>query len=270
MTRSLSNSIRRDVVEAGYHCGESAHFGGGLSIVDLLAVLYEKHLRFDKNNPLWPERDIFILSKGHGVLGYFATLKNIGLISSDCFRTFQKNGSDLIAHPVLNLPLGIESSNGSLGQGLSFGCGIALAAKKKSMQRRIYIMLGDGECNEGSVWEAAMFAAQYELDNLIAIVDVNGLQNDGPTMTVSNNADMAAKWSAFGWDTIEIDGHSIEQISDAYQCVENTTGKPTAIIANTVKGKGVSFMENNNDWHHNRLTEKKYLIAIDELENTSD
>jgi len=270
VNRSLINSIRRDVVEAGYHCGESAHFGGGLSIVDLLAVLYEKHLRFDKSNPLWPERDVFILSKGHGVLGYFATLKNIGLISLDCFRTFQKNGSDLIAHPVLNLPLGIESSNGSLGQGLSFGSGIALAAKKKSMQRRIYIMLGDGECNEGSVWEAAMFAAQYELDNLIAIIDVNGFQNDGPTTVVSNKADMAAKWSAFGWNTIEIDGHSEEQISNAYQCAEKMTGKPTAIIANTVKGKGVSFMENNNEWHHNRLTEKNYLIAIDELENSSD
>jgi transketolase len=270
VTRSLINSIRRDVVEAGYHCGESAHFGGGLSIVDLLAVLYEKHLRFDKNDPLWPERDVFILSKGHGVLGYFATLKNIGLISSDCFRTFQKNGSDLIAHPVLNLPLGIESSNGSLGQGLSFGCGIALAAKKKLMHRRIYIMLGDGECNEGAVWEAAMFAAQYELDNLIAIIDVNGFQNDGPTAAVSNKADMAAKWAAFGWNTIEIDGHSTEQIRNAYTYAENTTGKPIAIIANTVKGKGVSFMENNNEWHHNRLTEKNYLIAIDELENSSD
>ncbi len=270
VTGSLSNRIRRDIVEAGYHCGESAHFGGGLSIVDLLAVLYEKHLRFDKNDPLWSERDVFILSKGHGVLGYFATLKNIGLISSDCFRTFQKNGSDLIAHPVLNLPLGIESSNGSLGQGLSFGCGIALAAKKKLMGKRIYIMLGDGECNEGSVWEAAMFAAQYELDNLIAIIDVNGFQNDGPTAVVSNKANMAAKWSAFGWNTIEIDGHSTEQISNAYKYAENTTGKPTAIIANTIKGKGVSFMENNNEWHHNRLTEKNYLIAIDELENSSD
>lgn len=270
MINSLITNIRRDIIEAGYQCGESAHFGGGLSIVDLLGVLYGEYLRFDVKNPLWPDRDIFILSKGHGVLGYFSTLKNVGFISDEIFGTFQKNGSDLIAHPVLNEKLGIESSNGSLGQGLSFGAGIALAAKKKAMDRRVFIMLGDGECNEGAVWEAAMFAAQYQLDNIVAIIDLNGLQNDGPTAAELHDADACAKWSAFGWNTIKIDGHSIEQIRDAYEKAIQHAGKPTAIIAQTIKGKGVSFMENNNDWHHNRLTEKNYLIAMDELEKNSD
>lgn len=266
----LSQSIRKDIIEAGFRCGESAHFGGGLSIVDLLACLYKDHLRFDVKNPKWPERDVFVLSKGHGVLGYFATLKNVGLISSDCYQTFQKNGSDLIAHPVMNIELGIESSNGSLGQGLSFCSGIALAAKMKKMTRRVYTLLGDGECNEGSVWEAAMFAAQHKLDNLVAIVDLNGFQNDGPTNMVSNQQDISAKWAAFGWNTIKINGHCPAEISSAYAQASGHLGQPTVIIAETIKGKGISFMENNNDWHHNRLTEKNYLIAMKELEGDSD
>lgn len=266
MIDSLVNNIRRDVIEAGFRCGESAHFGGGLSIVDLLGVLYGKFLRFESKNPKWPERDIFILSKGHGVLGYFATLKNVGLMTEECFKTFQKNGSDLIAHPVLNLDIGIESSNGSLGQGLSFCSGIALAAKKKSSDKRIYALLGDGECNEGSVWEAAMFASQYQLDNLVAIIDVNGFQNDGATEIISNSGDVGAKWRAFGWHTLEIDGHSIDEISAAYEEASQLSGKPIAIVARTIKGKGVSFMENNNDWHHNRLTEANYVLALEELE----
>lgn len=265
MASTLIPNIRRDIIKVGFECGESAHFGGGLSIVDLLGVLYEKHLRFDTTNPTWPERDVFILSKGHGVLGYFATLKNVGFMSDEVFSTFQQNGSDLIAHPVLNLEIGIESSNGSLGQGLSFGSGIALAAKKKRQTRKIYVLMGDGECNEGSVWEAAMFAAQQQLDNLIAIVDVNGYQNDGATSTVSGQSDMSAKWAAFGWHVIEVDGHDETEIDLAYTKASELSDKPIAIVANTVKGKGVSFMENNNDWHHNRLTQNNYELAMQEL-----
>jgi len=222
LNKSLISKIRQDIIKAGYHCGESVHFGGALSMVDILATLYSEHLRIDVKNPNWIERDIFILSKGHGALGYYATLKNIGLISEDCFSTFMQNGSDLITHPVLNLELGIESSNGSLGQGLSFGAGIALAAKKKHMNKRIFVMLGDGECNEGSVWEAAMFANQYRLDNLVAIIDFNQFQNDGATQTIINQDNMLDKWSGFGWNTLSINGHSKEQINTAFNEEANT------------------------------------------------
>ena len=268
MIETLARNIRRDVIEAGFRCGESAHFGGGLSLVDLLAVLYGRHLRFDPANPRWPERDIFILSKGHGVLGYFATLKNVGLMSDDIFQTFQKNGSHLIAHPVMNLDIGIESSNGSLGQGLSFAAGIALAMKKRNSQRKVFVILGDGECNEGAVWEAAMFAAQYELDNLVAIVDLNGFQNDGAAAMVSRQGDMRAKWEAFGWQAQDVNGHDLDQIGAAYAEACSVSGKPAVIVAHTVKGKGISFMENNNDWHHNRLTEANYRIALADLEHS--
>lgn len=264
----LAGAIRRDLIEAGYRCGESAHFGGGLSLVDLLAVLYGRHLRFDPRNPRWTERDIFILSKGHGVLGYFATLKNVGLMPENIFQTFQQNGSYLIAHPVMNLDLGIESSNGSLGQGLSFAAGIALAFKKKKKPQKVYVLLGDGECNEGSVWEAAMFAVQYALDNLIAIVDVNGFQNDGAVATVSQQGNMQAKWDAFGWQALTVDGHDLAQINAAYCQAGTPHGQPTVVVAHTVKGKGISFMENNNDWHHNRLTEANYRVALADLEKS--
>lgn len=264
----LAGAIRRDLIEAGYRCGESAHFGGGLSLVDLLAVLYGRHLRFDPRNPRWAERDIFILSKGHGVLGYFATLKNVGLMPENIFQTFQQNGSHLIAHPVMNLDFGIESSNGSLGQGLSFAAGIALAFKKKKKPQKVYVLLGDGECNEGSVWEAAMFAVQYALDNLIAIVDVNGFQNDGAVATVSQQGNMQAKWDAFGWQALTVNGHDLGQIDAAYCQAGTPHGQPTVVVAHTVKGKGISFMENNNDWHHNRLTEANYRAALADLEKS--
>lgn len=263
--KKLAKLIRRDVIEAGYRCNESAHFGGGLSIVDLLTVLYGKIMRVDPSNPSWPERDVFILSKGHGVLGYYATLKNAGFISPEIYSTFQTNGSALISHPVMNLALGIESSNGSLGQGLSFAAGIALAFKKKGLSRRLYVLLGDGECNEGSVWESVMFAAQHDLDNLVAIVDLNGFQNDGASSAVSRSYNMHDKWTAFGWSAQDVDGHDVVEIEKALISAQQTIGRPCVLIAHTTKGKGVSFMENNNDWHHNRLTESGYKQAIAEL-----
>ena len=266
MIEVLAQNIRKDVIKAGFFCGQSAHFGGGLSIVDLLAVLYSGHLRYRTDDPLWADRDYFILSKGHGVLGFYATLKNVGLMSQECFDSFQQDGSALIAHPVRNPAIGIESSNGSLGQGLSFGAGLALAIQKKQTGRHVYVLCGDGECNEGSVWEAAMFSAQHKLDNLTVIVDLNGFQNDGATESVSCSGDMLEKWSAFGWHSVAVDGHNVGDISAAYDEARKRKNGPTAIIATTVKGKGISFMENNNDWHHNRLTETNYKLAIDELE----
>lgn len=261
----LARDIRRDILQISFKCGTSAHLGGGLSMVEIMAVLFGQEMRFDPKNPRMPDRDRFILSKGHGVLGYFAALKNVGLVTQEIFDTFQTNGSPLIAHPVMNLDLGIETSNGSLGQGLGFGAGLCLGAKKLDQDYRTYVYMGDGECNEGSVWEAAMLCPQLGLDNLVAIVDNNGLQSDGPTKGIVNQSNLAERWRAFGWHVLEIDGHDIGQIQAAFAAARSASGVPSIVVANTVKGKGVSFMENNNEWHHNRLTEVNYNAAMEEL-----
>lgn len=260
----ISQSIREIIIDRAYSCGQPAHLGGALSMVDLLTVLYEDFLRFDSLNPLWADRDIFILSKGHTVLGYFATLFYYNYFSEEVFNTFQKNGSKLIAHPIKNLKYGVESSNGSLGQGISYAAGMALGYKKKKLSNKVYVMMGDGECNEGSVWEAAQFAAEFKLNNLIAIVDQNGLRNDGAT-AYSDVLNLAKMWASFGWNVIEIDGHDHLQIESAYALALKSNDKPTVLVANTVKGKGVSLMENNNDWHHNRITKSSYEQFIAEV-----
>lgn len=233
-------------------------------MVEIMATLYAQVLRYDKADPRWSGRDRFILSKGHGVLGYFSALLAAGIIDEDTYNTFQTNGSDLIAHPVMNLDLGIESSNGSLGQGLSMAVGIALAARKKGQSFKTYVLLGDGECNEGSVWEAVMSAAQLKLDNLVIVIDYNKLQSDGDARQIVDLADLGAKFRSFGWDTCEVDGHHIGQLAGAFE-QPPVHGQPRAIVANTVKGKGISFMENNNEWHHNRLTRNSYELALSEL-----
>jgi transketolase len=204
--------------------------------------------------------------EGHGVLGYFSALLVAGIISDEVYNTFQKNESDLIAHPVMNLDLGIESSNGSLGQGLSMAVGIAFAAKKTIADYKSYVLLGDGECNEGSVWEAVMLASQLKLDNLIAIIDCNKLQSDGSSEQIMNMDNFSLKFDAFGWDVHEINGHDISQIISAFTA-DKVINKPRVIVANTVKGKGISFMENNNEWHHNRLTKSNYDLSLLELVN---
>ena len=260
----MAKAMRHKILQISHTCNLSAHLGGGLSMVELMAVLYGRVLRFDKSNPRWEGRDRFILSKGHGVLGYFPALLVAGLIDEATFKTFKTNGSDLIAHPVMNLDLGIESSNGSLGQGLSMGVGIALAAKKRQKNFCVYVYMGDGECNEGSVWEATMSAAQLKLDNLTAIIDYNKLQSDGDARTIIDLTDLAGKYRLFGWDVREIDGHDIDQIVAAFDAPREA-GKPRVLVAHTVKGKGISFMENNNEWHHNRLTKANYELALAEL-----
>jgi transketolase len=260
----MAKAMRQKILEISHTCNQSAHLGGGLSMVEIMSVLYGRVLRFDPKNPRWQNRDRFILSKGHGVLGYFPALLLSGIISDEVIKTFKTNGSDLIAHPVMNLDLGIESSNGSLGQGLSMGVGIALAAKKKQSEFNTYIYMGDGECNEGSVWEAVMSAAQLGLDNLTAIVDYNKLQSDGDARQIIDLADLAAKFKSFGWDVQEIDGHDIAQIVNAFEA-PRVVGCPRVLVAHTVKGKGISFMENNNEWHHNRLTKANYDLALAEL-----
>lgn len=262
----MSLFMRRKILDISYSCGHSTHIGGALSMVDIMAVLYNDILKYDPKNTVWEERDRFILSKGHGVLGFFPALLASGIISEDTFQTFMQDGSDLISHPVMNLSLGIESSNGSLGHGISMATGIAAAAVRKEKEFRTYCLLGDGELNEGSVWEAAMLAAHLELDKLTIIIDHNKMQNDGSSEDVLQLNKLPERFESFGWNCIEIDGHNLQQISEAFEKSFNNS-KPKAIIANTVKGKGVSFMENDNSWHHNRLTKSSYEKALESLNN---
>lgn len=253
-----SAAIRRTIIDTAHLCGESVHIGGSLSMVELLNVLFGGVMAHDPTNPDWDERDMFILSKGHAVLGYLAVLHLHGYFGADKLASFQTNGSDLIAHPIKNIPLGIESSNGSLGQGLAYGLGVAMGMGLRGQNRRVYVLMGDGECNEGSVWESAALAAERGVANLTVMIDQNGFRNDGETRTYAQRLDLAAMWAAFGWHVQEVDGHDEEAIRiglDACRCVVDG---PTALVARTVKGKGVAFMEANNDWHHNRITKTIY------------
>ncbi|MFT8675130.1 MAG: transketolase [Acetobacter sp.] len=265
--------VRRSIIETAFKCGQAAHIGGSLSMVEILTALFGEVLVHRPNEPTWNGRDIFILSKGHAVLGYFAVLCHYGYFPPEKLATFQTNGSDLIAHPVKKELLGIESSNGSLGQGLAYGMGMALGMRRRGQDRRVYVMLGDGECNEGSVWESAASAAELGLGNLTAIIDENGFRNDGPNTTYAGKVVLANVWKAFGWNVIEIDGHDHVAILNAFRAARDLADTPTAIVARTIKGKGVDFMEANNDWHHNRITAsimEKCLKALEEQEPKSD
>lgn len=260
---NMAERMRRKILDVSYACNASAHLGGGLSMVEITATLYGAVLRYDAKNPAWEERDRFILSKGHGALGFYSALLEVGMISEEIFASFQTNECDLMAHPVMNISLGIESSNGSLGQGLSMGVGLALAAKRKNMKHKIYVLLGNGECNEGSVWEAVMSAAHFKLDNLIAIIDNNRYQSDGKSETIMDCGNFSDKWRSFGWNVSSVDGHNVSELYDAF--IEgNVADKPKVVIAYTIKGKGVSFMENSSEWHHNRLTKMTYDRALQE------
>ncbi len=264
--KNTSQQIRRLIIDKAYECGQSTHLGGALSMVDILSVLYEKVLSFKADEPDWNERDIFILSKGHSVLGYFATLFHFGYFSKEIFNTFLTNGSKLTAHPIKHIPYGIESSNGSLGQGISYACGMAIGYKKRNMENRVFTMIGDGECNEGSVWEAAQLASELKLDNLVAIVDQNGFRNDGET-AYNEDLNLVNMWASFGWNAMAVDGHNHQEILTALNIAQKEYLRPSAIIAKTIKGKGLSFMEANNDWHHNRITKSVYEKCLAELED---
>jgi len=254
--------IRKTILDTAFKCGEPTHIGGSLSMVELLNGLFSEALNHRPSEPEWPGRDLFILSKGHAVLGYLAVLHLYGYFDANKLATFQTDGSDLIAHPVKKPKLGIESSNGSLGQGLSFGLGLALGMELKNEDRRVYVMLGDGECNEGSVWEAAALAAERGANRLCAIVDENKFRNDGSTTTYANKIKLAGIWRAFGWNVIEIDGHDRDQIREAFAAARAHVEAPTAIVASTIKGRGIDFMEANNDWHHNRVTSNVYKDSL--------
>lgn len=257
--------IRKVALMAALSCGTSAHLGGGLSLIEILDVLYGAVMNCTKNDISDTEKDRFILSKGHGVLGFYATLAEFGIITKEKLETFQQDGSDLIAHPVMKEELGIESSSGSLGQGISMGVGLALAAKKRGYSYRTFVLCGNGESNEGSIWEAAMSAVQFELDNFTLILDNNRMQSDGDSEDILNMSDRYADMlRSIGFETIEVDGHDIPELMKAFTR-QRVARKPRAVVAYTIKGKGVSFMENNNDWHHNRLTEEQYKKAIAEV-----
>ena len=264
--RCHARHMRRMALELAYRCGTSSHLGGGLSMMEILSVLYGVVMNTAQHSVPYEAQDKFVLSKGHGVLGLYTALAEFGIITQEKLATFQQDGSDLIAHPVMKEELGLESSSGSLGQGISMGVGLALAAKKKGYAYRTFVLCGNGESNEGSVWEAAMSAVQFGLDNFTLVIDNNHMQSDGASEAILDLSDRyGAMLRAVGFETIEVDGHDVAVLIDAFQSAR-TEGKPCALVAHTVKGKGVSFMENNNDWHHNRLTEEQYQRAITEVE----
>ena len=264
--KKLALEARKKMLDIGFNSNYAVHFGGGLSSIDLLTYLYQFEMNYDIKDKFNSERDRFFISKGHGVLSYYVALFQAGFFGEDILNTFQQNEGELSSHPVKNLELGIEASTGSLGQGLSLAVGNQIYAKRNNKDFKAFVLMGDGECDEGSVWEAAMFAAHYKLDNIVVIVDHNGLQSDGTNSTVMNIEKLCDKWQSFGWDTYEIDGHSFDEIHDAFSKMVWDNGKPKVIVARTIKGKGVSFMENNNEWHHRVMTEPEYKLAVDELE----
>lgn len=265
--KAMTNNMRKNILEMSLSAGaQSSHFGGGLSIVDIVATLYGGIMHIKKDNPEWEDRDRFILSKGHGVLGYYTALAEVGYIKQEELLTFEKNKSFLLGHPVMNKQKGIEFTNGSLGMGLSVGIGLSLAAKKKNKNFKTYVLIGDGECNEGSIWEAAMSAPHFKLDNLIAILDNNNFQQTGSCSEILDTGSLKEKWETFGWETVEVDGHDIESLLKVFS-QKNKQNKPKMIVAKTIKGKGFSFSENSNDWHHKILTKSQYEIALNELKN---
>jgi len=263
--KQLAKQIKKNILDMSLVAAErSAHFGGALSTVEILATLYNSVLKFDSSNPLWEDRDRFILSKGHGCLGVYSTLCEMGYFKKADLNLFEQNGSFLLGHPVINKKKGIEFSTGSLGMGLSLGVGVAIAAKKNKKNYKVFVLMGDGECNEGSIWEASMSAAHFKLDNITAIIDNNTLQQTGSNEEIMSSTDLGSKWRSFNWDVIEIDGHNIEQILKAFNHVSD---RPKLILAKTLKGKGFRFAENNNDWHHKIMTKKQYEEALIELDN---
>lgn len=262
--QKIARELRRLTVDAVYHA-KSGHPGGALSICDILSVLFFKQMHVSAEAPKDPERDRFVLSKGHAAPGYYAALALKGFFPVDALKTLRNVDSFLQGHPALGKVPGVDMSTGSLGQGLSAANGMALAAKAGGHSFRVYCICGDGEIQEGQIWEAAMTAAHYQLDNLTLFVDCNGLQIDGNVRDVMNVASVPAKFSAFGWNVLEINGHDIPAIDAAVELAKRSKGRPTAIICNTVKGKGVSFMENQASWHGTAPNAEQYAIAMADL-----
>jgi len=263
--KGTAHQVRLQIVKSAYVAGKNgAHLGGGLSLVEILSTLYTGILKQDRNNPVNKNRDRLILSKGHGAIALFAILKQKGFISAEELDEFEHNGSHYYAHASRDIEKGIEFSGGSLSLGLSFAVGVALSNQRENLSNHIYVIVGDGECDEGLVWEALMSVANFNLTNLTVIVDCNGLQSDDFTINVMNKSSLKDKFTSFGFYTQEIDGHDIEKLYEVFS--NQDLSKPNAIIACTVKGKGVSFAENNREWHHGVLSYTQYEMALKELE----
>ncbi|MCK0473372.1 transketolase [Halalkalibacter sp. APA_J-10(15)] len=255
--------IRKSLLEMIYEAG-TGHTGSSLSNTDILVALYYGVMKIDPNNPNWEERDRYIQSKGHAVESYWAVLADKGFFPKEELKTFSKYNSRLIGHPNNKVP-GVEMNTGALGHGLSVSVGMALSAKMDKKTIRVFTLMGDGELAEGSVWEAAMSAAQYKLDNLIGIIDRNRLQISGTTDDVMSNEPLDKKWESFGWHVIQVDGNDVGELVRVFNEALQITGKPTIILANTVKGKGISIAENVESWHHHVPTKEEYKIAMQEL-----
>ncbi len=244
---NTAKDIRKTILKM-LACAGSGHTGGSLSCVEIILSLYACKLRHDPKNPKWPDRDRFVLSKGHSCPTLYAILAHFGYFPKELLTTLRKCGSLLQGHPQYGLP-GLEASTGSLGMGLSIANGMALAARLEKKNIRVYCLMGDGEINEGQVWEAAMTASHYKLDNICAIIDFNKLQIDGFICDVKDMQSLKDKWQAFGWGVLEVDGHDFKQLLDAFDKAQTIKSRPTIILAHTIKGKGVSFMENKAQWH---------------------
>ncbi|RJE47465.1 MULTISPECIES: transketolase [unclassified Dehalobacter] len=262
--KKIACRIRQDIIEMLLKA-KSGHPGGSLSAADILAVLYFRIMNIDPANPGWSERDRFVLSKGHAAPVLYAALAEKGYFSREELQHLRQTGHFLQGHPDMKKVPGVDMSTGSLGQGISAAVGMALAGKMDQKTYKVYCLVGDGEMNEGLVWEAAMAAAHYQLDNLIGILDFNGLQIDGATEKVMNSSPLADKWRAFGWNVLEINGHDIQALTDTLEAAKQVQGKPTMIIAKTIKGKGVSFMENQAGWHGNAPSPDQAEAALAEL-----
>ena len=259
-----AKEIRKDIITEVYYA-KSGHPGGSLSIADIMAVLYFDELRINEKDPKWEDRDRLILSKGHCSPALYAALAERGFFKKEELKTFRKLGSKLQGHPDLNKVPGVDMTSGSLGQGLSVANGIAIAGKMDNKDYRVYVIVGDGEIEEGQIWEAAMTSSKYKLDNLCLIVDNNNLQIDGTIEEVKSSYPIDKKFESFGFNVLKIDGNNIEDILRAFYIAKNTKHKPTCIIAKTVKGKGISFMENKAEWHGKAPSEEEYNQAMEEL-----
>ncbi len=261
--KKYANEVRKGIVTST-HSAKAGHPGGSLSAADVFTFLYFEEMNIDPKNPEKEDRDRFVLSKGHTAPGLYAALANRGYFPVEDLKTLRKLGSYLQGHPNMHIP-GVDMASGSLGQGISAAVGMALGAKLDNKDFRVYTLLGDGDIQEGQVWEASMFAGFRKLDNLVVIVDNNGLQIDGPVDKVCSPYPIADKFKAFNFNVVEIDGHDFDQIRSAFNNAKETKGMPTCIILHSVKGKGVSFMENNADWHGKAPNDEEYAIAMADL-----
>jgi transketolase len=262
--KEIARLVRLDIIEMLFRAG-SGHLGGSLSAADILVALFFGEMRLKPGDPCWTDRDRFILSKGHGAPAYYAILARLGYFPREELKTLRQFGSILQGHPDSSCTPGVEIPTGSLGQGLSIANGLAMAARLSGHGRRVYALLGDGEVQEGQIWEAAMTAAHYKLDNLLAVLDRNRLQIDGSTADVMSLEPLAAKWEAFGWHTLEVDGHNMHELLEAFRFCRGVKGVPSLIVAHTVKGKGVSVFEGQKKYHGVAPNEEEYRLALREL-----